>query len=148
MDIFSAFALDEKRMTDGIWHVLKLIKGDLVLEPIAEHEIGDQAAVLIASTDNPRYQALIEQKLEPYKQKRKEITRVMTDRVIAECIAELIVLDWRNWELGEQPIGYSREMVLDIWTNPKWALLKEKILIVIGNRDLFKFEREEAIIKN
>lgn len=151
MDIFKEFALDEERVASGVWRLMDkkhFVSGKF--PPIDESEIGDQPAVLVASTDNPRYTRVQREKIKPH------VMRAGTDgvdhedqeRAVGEAIAECIILNWKNLELQGQPFPYSKALVVEIWTKPKWAKLKQILLAMIGDTDVFKAVQEEAIVKN
>lgn len=145
MDLFQTFALDEERMNKGIWRTFDA-ETDKVVE---ESEIGSEPAVLLATTDNPRYQQLLEQKMKPHVMKRGlKIPAETKERIIGECVAETIILNWKNWTISGQDFPYSKAAVMEVWTKPKWVRLKERLLTMIGDTDAFKVDQDEEIVKN
>lgn len=145
MDLFKEFAVDKQRLTDGVWRVFDATS-DRIVE---ESETGTDPAVLLTSTDSPRYQQVLEKKMKPHVMKRAvEVDRKVRERVIAETLAETVILDWRNWVVKGKPFPYSKENVVEMWTDPTWIRLKERILAMIGDVDAFKAEREADIVGN
>jgi len=145
MDLFSEFAIDPERLTVGVWRVFDSTT-DRVVE---ESEIGTEPAILLSSTDNPLYQQVLEKKMKPHIMKRGvEIDRKVRDRMIAETLAETVIFGWKNWVVKGQPFEYSKSAVVELWTNPTWARLKERVLAMVGDVDVFKAERQEEIVGN
>jgi hypothetical protein len=145
MDLFKEFAVDTKRLSEGVWHVFDAIS-DRIVE---ESEIGTEAAILIASTDNPAYTQMLEKKMKPHLLKRGvETDRKVRDKITAECLAELVILGWKNFIISGQELQYSKQNVIDIMLNPKWVRLRDRILVLIGNEEAFKAEREDEIVGN
>lgn len=145
MDLFKEFAMDVKRLDKGVWRVFDATK-DRVVE---ESEIGDEPAVLLTSTDNPKYQQALERNMKPHLMKRNiDVDRKIKEKVIAETLAECVILGWKNWTIHGQPFEYNKAAVLQLWTDPTWIRLKERILAMIGDVDAFKAEREEDIVGN
>ena len=145
MDLYSTFAVDEARMSTGVWRILEPTTDF----PVEESEIGDRCAVLVASMDNPKYRKTIEQKMKPHVMRRGiEIKPEIRERITAEALAEVVILDWRNFEIAGKQVPYSHEKVVEFLTQPKWIRLKERFLGMIGDSDVFKAEQEEAVVKN
>lgn len=145
MDLFNAFAVDPKRLAGGVWHVFT----ETTDEVVEEAEIGDRVAVLIASTDNPTYRQNLQKKLRALTiRKGSEIDVKADERITAELVADNIILDFRNWVIQGQPIGFSREKVIELWTDATWVLLKARLLALVGDTNAYKAIQEEAVLKN
>lgn len=145
MDMFSEFALDSQRLTDGVWRVFDATTDEIV----EESAIGLRPAVLLTSTDNPKYQEILEKKMKPHVMKRgTDIDRKIKERMVAETLAECVILGWKNWKIKDQDFPYSKAAVVELWTDAKWIRLKERILAMIGDTDAFKAEREADIVGN
>lgn len=144
MDIFETFAVDEKKLTDGVWHVIEPTT-DYAVDEAA---INGQCAVLVASMDSPAYRQAIERKLKPSVMRRGQADAAVRERVTNEAIAETIILDWRNWVIAGEHVPYSHAKALEFLTQPKWVRLRDRLMGVIGDVDAFKIQQEGAIIKN
>lgn len=145
MDLFQEFALDSQRLSDGVWRVFDATSDEIV----EESAIADRPAVLLTSTDNPKYQEVLERKMKPHIMKRNaDMDRKTKERLVAETLAETVILGWRNWKVKGQDFPYSKAAVLELWTDPKWTRLKERILAMIGDTDAFKADREAEIVGN
>ena len=145
MDLFKEFALDSDRLQSGVWRVFDATTDEVV----EESAIGTRPAVLLTSTDNPKYQEILEKKMKPHVMKRgQDVDRKTKERVVAQTLAECVILGWKNWKVKDQDFPYSKDAVVELWTDPKWTRLKERILAMIGDTDAFKAEREENIVGN
>lgn len=145
MDLFKEFAVDETKITKGVWHVIEPSR----TYPVEEGEIGEQAAVLIASTDNPEYRALVEKKLKPHVMRYgQNLDTKVRERCTAEALAEKVILDWRNFMIAGESIPYSRAKVIEFLLETKWVRLRQSIMAAIGDDDVFMVSQAESIIKN
>lgn len=145
MDLFNEFALDSQRLMEGVWRVFDATSDEVV----EATEIADRPAILLTSTDNPKYQQVLELKMKPHLHKRAvDLERKVKERIVAETLSETVILDWRNWAVQGQPFPYSKAAVVELWTDAKWIRLKERILAMIGDVDAFKAEREADIVGN
>lgn len=145
MDLFKEFAVDTKRLSEGVWHVFDATTSRVV----EESEIGSETAILLASTDNPAYTQMLEKKMKPYLMKRGiETDRKVREKITAECLAELVILGWKNFIISGQELQYTKQAAVDILINPKWLRLRDRILSLIGNEEVFKAEREDEIVGN
>jgi len=145
MDLYSTFAVDEARLSTGVWRILEATTDF----PVEASEIGDRCAVLVASMDNPRYRKTIEAKMKPHVMRRGvEIKPEIRERITAEAIAEVVILDWRNFEIQGVVVPYSQQKAVEFLTEPRWVRLKERLLGMIGDVDVFKAEQQETVVKN
>lgn len=145
MDLFTEFALDSDRLTTGVWRVFDATSDEVV----EESAIGERPAVLLTSTDNPKYQEVLERKMKPHLMKRSiDVDRKIKERIVAETLSETVILGWKNWKVKDQDFPYTKAAVVELWTDPKWTRLKERILAMIGDTDAFKAQREEDIVGN
>lgn len=143
MDMLETFGVDEKRVKGGVWHVIEANAH----YPVDESEIGDRSAVLIGSTDNPQYRKAIQRMILPYR-KRGEVNDEIQESVAARALAEVILLGWRNWQVGGVELPYSKDKAIEILSDVKWVRLKAVLLDIAGEDDVFKIKQEEAITKN
>ena len=153
MDMSKEFAVDPKRLTEGVWHVFTKDTDEIV----DEQEIGNRPAVLLASTSNPAFREARQKKQLAIASRRGGELDFRTDRrITAELVAEYIVLDWRNWTIDEGtkeipmqvPIPYSKERVIEVWTELKWTMLVDRLTMITGDMNAYKAYQEEAVLKN
>jgi len=146
MDLYEEFAVDEKRLIDGVWHVIESATKDYV---VSEDEIGDKTAVLIAGTDSPKYRHFLQKKMRPHYMRRgADIDPETQDKLMGEAIAECVILNWRNWTVQGQVWPFSKQKVLEVWNNPQWVRLKERLLALMNETEVFKAVQEELVQKN
>lgn len=95
MDIFSAFATDEKVELDGAWF-----------------NLSKTAKVRVARAGNPNYLDLMRRKLEAsgvdVEGTSKEDEEA-AEAVVIEVMASTILLDWQGLEFKGSPMTYSHE---------------------------------------
>jgi|GEM_PF-4169825 hypothetical protein len=147
MNLFKTFAVDEKKVTKGVWHVIEPASSFAV----AESEIGDRSAVLVGSMDNPAYREAIERRSKPLMMRHgAKMDAEMRDRLTMEAIAEVVILDWKNWDLQGDGVHvpYSHAVAVDILTNLKWIRLRERLLAIMGDVEAYRVDQEEAVAKN
>ena len=145
MDMFKAFAVDETRLSGGVWHVID-VNADY---PVEASEIGDKCAVLVASMDSPKYRQAVERRMKPHMIRRgSQVDPLVRDTITMEAMAETIILDWKNFEIGGVVVPYSAAKCVEFLTQPKWVRLRERLMNVIGDTDAFKVQQEADIVKN
>jgi len=146
MDLYDEFAVDEKRLQDGVWHVIESATKDY---PVAEGEIGSSTAVLIAGTDSPKYRHFLQKKMRPHYMRRgADIDPEVQERLMGEAVAECVILDWRNWTVQGETWPFTKARVLEIWNNPRWVKLKERLMAIMNETEVFKAVQEELVQKN
>jgi len=146
MDIESVFAVDEKKMDGGVWQILD----GTTRQAVKEEDITDECAILIASTESPAYRALLKKLLTKAQdlKGRTDLTRDEQEQVTCEAMAETIILNWKNFSIAGKAIPYSKEQAYEFLTERKWVRLADIVFDVVQDKQIFKFEREEAIVKN
>lgn len=145
LDMFEEFAVDEKKAIEGVWWV---IESRTNYSPVDESEIAGRAAVKIASRDSPKYRHCIEKKKKPFLLRGTDIDETTAERLNAEALAETVILDWKNWMIGDKTIPYSQEQAVIYLTKPVWGRLKNMFFGIIYNDDVFSVQQAEAIVKN
>lgn len=146
MDLFDEFAVDVARLQDGVWRVIEKTSD----YPVAESEIGDRVAVLVAGTDSPAFTRALEKRMRPMlmRGRQSDIDAETREKIWAECVAEHVILDWRNWTVKGVKWDYSKALVMQIFTDPQWVNLKQRLSNMIGDTDVFKIVQEDLIAKN
>lgn len=145
MDIFNEFAVDEKKVIEGVWWV---IESRTNYFPVDEAEINGRAAVKVASRESPKFRQCVDKKKKPYLLRGADIDDATAERLNAEALAETVILDWRHWVIAGKDVPYSREQVAAYFTEPQWARLKNLFFGIIYRDDVFNVQQDEAIVKN
>lgn len=95
MDIFAAFATDEKKEIEGAWFDLPG---------------GDGARVLVARSNNPRYSKALVKAFEKYSKAPKgSIDEKKQEDEYISLLAEHILLGWEDIQFKGKPFAYSKE---------------------------------------
>ena len=103
-DIRKLYGTDENKETDGIWQ-----------------DMGDGIKVKIARIGNPKYQKLFQKISKPHRKaiRRGTLKEDVAEKLMIECMAKTIVLDWKNIEVDGKVLPYSVENAIQILTDFK-----------------------------
>jgi hypothetical protein len=134
MDLQKHFDLDEDKELNGEWF-----------------EISDMR-LLIARTNNDNYKRIFIEKTRKhdvairrgfYKGKEGE---KKSDKIICECIAEAILLNWENVEDEGKKIAYSKKNALKMLL--KYKLFRELVAECADRQEAFMRNHEKETEKN
>lgn len=120
----------------------------------AWHDLGDGAGLKVARINNPAYQQL-EREL-----RRRELARIKSGRLdeetharlMIECLAHTVLLDWRGLEVDGKPLPpYTPEEGIKMMTDTdeiSRAGFRNFVISLAADADRFKIERDEELQKN
>lgn len=116
--------------TDGLWTEI--------------HVLGESCEMLIARLGNRKYERLLDRKLEPFRRKRGRIKDEVRDKIMVECVAEAVLLDWRGLKNGVEPFAYSKENAILLLT--QYRDVYDAVLVAATEAERFRLEalEEEA----
>lgn len=122
------FKVDTQKVNDGVWV-----------------DLGENARVKLARTTNKKYQEALSKKLKPYKNAMEagNADYKAISKIIAECAADFIVLDWEGFTEGEKDLPYSRDKVIEILTTEEYKDFGEMLLNLAAERSTFQAEEEK-----
>lgn len=105
--------------------------------------------VKIARADNKNYRKAFAEKLKPYRREvqNKSLPDETLQRIVLECFAETILLDWEGFEEDDKPLPYSKEKVIEIMSNEQFEDLALKLYELSKDHTLFLQEEEQEDIK-
>lgn len=136
-DIFDNFATDEKLEVVGVWHNL---------------DVAGTSRIKVARMDNPRYQQAMQNL---YAQKAKELQAEsdgaraepgsVTRQVMAQGLAESILLDWEGISYKGKVLKYSKENAVMVLAHKDFLELVLRLANDITN---FQLQLEEDQTKN
>lgn len=128
------FRRDKKKSEEGVW---------VAFEAGIELRIG--------RWNNPRFAALYTEKMRPHLAAARAgvLSQEIADRILAECVAETILFDWRNVQ-GEddQPLAYSTEVGVKTLQDPSYDELFEFIVGVAKKSAHFRADETAAAAGN
>jgi hypothetical protein len=103
-DIRKLYATNEDKETDGVWQ-----------------DLGDGIEMLIARIGNPKYQKLFQRLSKPHRKaiRRGSLKEDVAEKLMIECMAETVLLGWKNVEMDGKPLPYSKENAIKILTEFK-----------------------------
>lgn len=117
------FRKDDELATDGVWV-----------------EFGGGAAFKIASLDNPTFTEAFRKKVKPYNDLKREIPDEDQESIMVDCMAQHIVLDWRNVFDGDDELEYSVDAAKRILSE----LDKVREMVLAESQKVSNFRQEAA----
>lgn len=136
-DIFDAFATNEKLEVVGVWHTLNEASG---------------TRIKLARTDNPNHQQanfrLIAEhgkELEAESVELRAEAGSLTRRVMAEALAEGVLIDWENLTYRGKVLKYSKENAMKVLQHKDFFELVMRLASDITN---YQQDLEDEQIKN
>lgn len=127
MDIFAAFATDDKREVEGAWFDVP----------------GGDARVKVARSSNPRYAKAVVKAYEKYaKAPKGETTERQQEAEYNKLLAQYILLDWENVSFKGEPLRYSHPMAEQLLQVRDFRLFVQQCS---ENFDAYRVEVEEEV---
>jgi hypothetical protein len=114
-------------------------------------EIGDGAALLIASTKTKAYAKAWMKAFEPYLELSRsgKLDDSLAQKIADELIADLVLKGWRGIaDIDGNPLAYSRETALALLGNPKLGWLRDRVVHVSELEARFRATRKERALGN
>lgn len=103
--------------------------------------LGEVCEMKIARLGNRKYERLLDRKLEPHRRKRGRISNEVRDRIMVECVAEAILLDWRGLKNGDEPFDYSYDNAVLLLT--QYRDVYDAVLIAANEAERFRLDAIE-----
>ena len=130
MDVKKAFRTNEKKEIEGIWI-----------------QLDDKAAIKVARAGNPKFQRLFQKLTKPYRQaiRTGSLSEDVARKILIECMAETILLDWKGFEENGKEIKYSKEKSIE-YLNIKD--FRDFVAQCSEDFSLFKDEEDKQAEKN
>ena len=129
---FNSFKTDLGREDGGVWV-----------------DLDATARVKIARTGNSRYRDLLRAKLKPHRRaiQAETLSDDIADRLLAEVMAETVLLDWEGLTENGAPVAYSTAKARALLSDPAFKDFREMIGQMAGDMELFR-EQELAAAEN
>lgn len=128
MDIFAAFATDEKKELEGAWFDVP----------------GGDARILVARSNNPRYAKALVKAYEKYAKASKDSPTVekQQENDYVRLLAEHILLGWEKVERNKKPLPYSKESAEELLRIKDFRQFVQKCS---DDFDAYRVEVEEEV---
>ena len=128
-----SFKTDTQKEVDGIWF-----------------EVGNGGRVKLARMNNPQYLERMQQLTKPHSLeiRRGTIDTDVLDKIIAQCLAEKVILDWEGLVLYGEPVPYSVERVTEILLDSSLKDFREFLVNEARSSDNFRAAAQEDTAKN
>jgi hypothetical protein len=146
MDILFDIGVDPAKSEAGVWINLSAKP----YHEIDEAEIGARSAIKIGRSSNAgQVRALVKRK----SQLRRglmdgEDDPLVAARFQAESMYGTVIFDWRNIQAGGQDFPFSKQNLIAVFTEPQYVRFKEILAGLIQDEELFRWQQEEATLKN
>jgi hypothetical protein len=127
MDIFAAFATDEKKEVEGAWFEVP----------------GGDARIKVARSSNPRFAKAVVSAYEKYaKAPKNDKTTSQQDAEYNRLLAQYVLVDWENISFQKEPLPYSVSSAERLLTIREFRLFVQKCS---DDFDSFRVEQEEEV---
>lgn len=133
LDIFKEYAVDLKAETKGVWRQL------------------GTADFLIARSDNEEYLKHVTESWDANREKIEKGGKAadkLSTKLMAEIIADTILLDWKNVGFEGVEMPYSRDNVVKLFTDPSLRDFHNAILRLASEAAAYRVKEEEKETKN
>lgn len=99
---------------------------------------------LIARSNTPAYRKAVKQMHKRYKRQieNETLSDEKSDRLMAELMAEHILLDWTGMKNGDEEFKYSRESAIAFLSDERYAEVRQWIMAQAD--DLENFRQDEV----
>ena len=130
-DIKKLYGTDQTKETDGVWK-----------------DMGDGLRMRIARIGNPNYNKRFQALSKPHRRalQRGSLSDDVAEKLLVQCLAETIVLDWEGVEEKGKVIPYSQENAIRILT--EYPELRKYVNDIANEMEGYKAEEDEEAIDN
>jgi len=131
-DVKKLFGTDAKKEQEGVWR----------------DDIAEDIKIKIARIGNPNYQKKFQTLSKPHRRaiRRGTLSDDVAEKLLIQCLAETIVLDWKNIEVNGKPFPYSVENAIKLLTDlPE---LRNTINDIANELEGYQAEDEEEAVEN
>ena len=130
-DVKKLFGTDASKEKDGVWY-----------------DLADGLRMRIARIGNPNYQKTFQKLSKPHRRaiRRGTLPDEVAEKLLIQCMAETIVLDWSGVEDEGVEIPYSKEAVITILT--RYPELRNYINDIANELEAFQEELDEEAVEN
>ena len=130
-DIKKLFGTDSTKEQEGVWH-----------------EMGDGLNMRIARIGNPKYQKRFQALSKPHRRaiRRGTLADEVAEKLMVQCLAETIVLDWNGLEENGAELPYSVENAVKILMD--YPELRNYVNDIANELEGYQAEEDEEAIEN
>lgn len=128
MDI-KKFASDTKSEEQGVWVPLD-----------------ESTKLLIARTNNPRFQKALRRELKPHRQaiRMNALSDGIAEKVMNKVLADTILLGWEGMTENGKAMVYSKEAAEELFGRPHLKDFRQFVIDSSENQELFRLQEIEA----
>lgn len=133
LDIFKQYAVSLDAEVNGVWRELH------------------GAEFLIARSDNKRFLSRISEEYTKHQEKIDaggEEAEKLSEKIMAEVMAETVVLDWKGVAYKGKPFPYSKANVVKIFTQPEMRDFHDVLINLAADAEAYRLKEEAEQTKN
>lgn len=133
-DLRKNFGTSEQLQNEGAW----------------TNDLGEGLKLKLARLRNPDFRKMYQRALKPYQQqiRRGTLDPAIEEGIINRCVAETVLLDWKNLSLDGKEIPFSKENALRILSDPDLTDFRDLVVDLASDSELFREENMEEAAKN
>lgn len=130
-DVKKLFGTDSKKEQEGVWY-----------------DLAEGLRMKIARIGNPNYQKRFQTLSKPYRRsiRRGTLSDDLAEKLLIQCLAETILLDWEGVEDDGKEISYSIENAINLLK--KYPELRNYINDIANELEGFQEEFKEEAEEN
>lgn len=128
------FKTNQKLEVEGVWH-----------------DLGDDTSVLVARAGNAKYTEELRKRMKKYQTRlemKDETMESVAERVLTECMAEFILLDWKGLKEDGKEVSYSVAKCKEILGNKEYKDFRSLIDILSNDMTAYQENEKKGIVKN
>lgn len=131
LDIFKSFATDNAKEQEGVWE-----------------DLGGEARILVARSNNRKYLKLMEAKLKAHKHTLDaggEAAEKVAEEALVDAMSKAVLLSWENLAWQGEKLDYSEENAKKLLALKDFRLM---VMRLADDRERFLVGEEEDAAKN
>lgn len=106
------------------------------------------AMILIGRFGNKAFIEKFNSRVAPYKNMLETIPEETSERIMAEVIAETILLGWENIQINGETVEYSFDEAVSILSNPEYEPFRRWVMDQSNNLENFRLTQVETDLGN
>ena len=130
----SALRVDPSKSLDGTW---------------IDYMFGTR--LLVARFDNKKMQTYKTGRIMEHKdlfkdiEKNQEEAMRVSEEIDVECLAHFVLLDWEGFSKGGEPLAYTPELGIEIFSDENYSEFRDFVRRVAQNTENYRVESEAVV---
>lgn len=113
-------------------------------------EVGDGASLKLARIGNRRYREATQRRFKPYRRALRAgtLSEATSEQLMAEVLAETVLLDWRGLMDRGTPVPYSVDQAKAVLCDPAYREFRDLVVELAGDMQSYREADLEDAEKN